>query len=129
MGFFSKLFAGLKKTKDNIASKINAIFVGELDDEFFEELEYVLISSDIGADATEEIIDEVKALSKKQHIKTADEFKALLREVMINMLTEVTDEEIEYPALITFVGVNGVGKTTAIGRIAHKFKTENKSVL
>ncbi len=129
MGFFSKLFAGLKKTKDNIANKINAIFVGELDDEFFEELEYVLISSDIGADATEEIIDEVKELSKKQHIKTADEFKALLREVMINMLTEVTDEEIEYPALITFVGVNGVGKTTAIGRIAHKFKTENKTVL
>lgn len=129
MGFFSKLFSGLKKTKDSIASKINAIFVGELDDEFYEELEYVLISSDIGADATEEIIEEVKVLAKKQHIKTADDFKALLRKVMVDMLTEVEDEEIEYPALITFVGVNGVGKTTAIGRIANKFKTEHKNVL
>ena len=129
MGFFSKLFNGLKKTKDSIASKINAIFVGELDDEFYEELEYVLISSDIGADATEEIIEEVKVLAKKQHVKTAEDFKKLLREVMVNMLTDVEDEEIEYPALITFVGVNGVGKTTAIGRIAHMFKSEHKNVL
>ena len=129
MGFFSKLFNGLKKTKDSIASKINAIFVGELDDEFYEELEYVLISSDIGADATEEIIDEVKNLAKKQHVKSADEFKKILREVMVNMLTDVEDEAIEYPALITFVGVNGVGKTTAIGRIAHMFKSEHKNVL
>lgn len=129
MGFFSKLFAGLKKTKDSIASKINSIFVGELNDEFYEELEYVLISSDIGAEATEEIIDEVKKLAKKQHVKSADDFKKILREVMVNMLTEVEDKEIEFPALITFVGVNGVGKTTAIGRIAHKFKSEHKNVL
>ncbi len=129
MGFFSKLFAGLKKTKDSIASKINSIFVGELDDDFYEELEYVLISSDIGADATEEIIEEVKKLSKKQHVKSAEDLKKLLREVMVNMLTDVEDEEIEYPALITFVGVNGVGKTTAIGRIAHMFKSEHKNVL
>lgn len=129
MGFFSKLFAGLKKTKDNIANKINSIFVGELNDEFYEDLEYVLISSDVGAEATEEIINEVKKLSKKQRIKTADDFKILLRSVMKNMLEEIEDEELSYPALITFVGVNGVGKTTAIGRLAHKFKNDKKNVL
>ncbi len=129
MGFFSKLFAGLKKTKESIANKINSIFVGELDDEFFEELEYVLISSDIGADATEEIIEEVKKLSKKQKVKTADDFKALLRSVMVQILNDANNDEISFPALITFVGVNGVGKTTAIGKIAHKFKNEHKNVL
>lgn len=129
MGFFSKLFAGLKKTKDSIANKLSSIFVGELNDEFYEELEYVLISSDIGAEASEEIIDEVKARAKKEKIKTADDFKALLRTVMVEMLESCEDEELEYPALITFVGVNGVGKTTAIGRLAHKFKSNKKSVL
>jgi fused signal recognition particle receptor len=66
MGFFSKLFAGLKKTKDSIANKLSSIFVGELDDEFYEELEYVLISSDIGAEATEEIIEKAKRAKIKQ---------------------------------------------------------------
>lgn len=129
MGFFSKLFSGLKKTKESIANKINSIFVGELNDEFFEDLEYVLISSDIGAEASVEIIEEVKKQSKKQKIKTGEDFKALLRKVMIEMLNSTNDEEISYPALITFVGVNGVGKTTAIGKIANKFKNEHKSVL
>ena len=129
MGFFSKLFSGLKKTKESIANKISSIFVGELNDEFFEDLEYVLISSDIGAEASVEIIEEVKKQSKKQKIKTGEDFKALLRKVMIEMLKSTNDEEISYPALITFVGVNGVGKTTAIGKIANKFKNEHKSVL
>ena len=129
MGFFSKLFSGLKKTKKSIANKISSIFVGELNDEFFEDLEYVLISSDIGAEASVEIIEEVKKQSKKQKIKTGEDFKALLRKVMIEMLNSTNDEEISYPALITFVGVNGVGKTTAIGKIANKFKNEKKSVL
>lgn len=129
MGFFSKLFSGLKKTKESIANKISSIFVGELNDEFFEDLEYVLISSDIGAEASVEIIEEVKKQSKKQKIKTGEDFKALLRKVMIEMLNSTNDEEISYPALITFVGVNGVGKTTAIGKIANKFKNEKKSVL
>ena len=119
MGFFSKLFSGLKKTKDAIASKINAIFVGELDDDFYEELEYILISSDIGADATEELIEQVKKIAKKQKVKTAKEFKVILRQAMIDMLTGLEDEPLDYPALISFVGVNGVGKTTAIGRLAH----------
>ncbi len=128
MGFFSKIFQGLKKTKDAIANKLNAIFVGELNDEFYEDLEYVLISSDIGASATEEIIEEVKKVAKKQKIKTSEDLNKALRQIMANMLT-IDDEEIEYPTLISFVGVNGVGKTTAIGRIANKFKKDGKSVL
>ena len=129
MGIFSKLFEGLKKTKDNIANKLNSIFVGELNDEFYEDLEYVLISSDVGAEASEEIIAEVKKLAKKEKIKSSEDFKKLLRKVMANMLTEIDDGELEFPALITFVGVNGVGKTTTIGRLAHTFKNNKKNVL
>ncbi len=129
MGIFSKLFNGLKKTKENIANKLNSIFVGELNDEFYEDLEYVLISSDIGAEATEEIIEEVKKQAKKEKIKSSDDFKKLLRKVMAEMLTAIEDEPLDYPALITFVGVNGVGKTTTIGRLAAMFKAKRKNVL
>ena len=71
MGFFSKLFQGLKKTKDSLAQKLSMIFgVGELTDEFFEDLEYILISSDIGVDTTKEIIDNVRSICKKERIQT-----------------------------------------------------------
>lgn len=128
MGFISKIFGGLKKTKDAISQKISAIFVGELDDDFYEELEYVLVSSDIGVNATEQIIDNVKELAKKQKIKTEDEFKALLKSVMTDMLCFEEAQE-SFPKLITFVGVNGVGKTTAIGRVANYYKKQGKRVL
>lgn len=128
MGIFSKLFSGLKKTKDAIVSKLTGLFHGELDEEFFEELEYVLISSDIGTDATEDIIDNVKRLAKKKKVKTEDDFKTLLRESMKEVLS-IQTEPIEYPTLITFVGVNGVGKTTSIGKIAHHYTQKKKRVL
>lgn len=128
MGFFKKIFGGLKKTKDAIASKLNSIFYGELDDEFYEELEYVLISSDIGTEATTEIIENVKKLAKKQKVKTEKEFYALLKTAMAELL-EVGKQNNNYPKLITFVGVNGVGKTTTIGRLANYYKSEGHSVL
>lgn len=128
MGFFSKIFQGLKKTKDAIASKISSIFVGELDDEFYEELEFVLISSDIGTEATEEIISNVKKLAKKQRVKTEKDFYKLLKEAMIESLIP-NDADEDYPKLITFVGVNGVGKTTTIGRLANYYKKQGHSVL
>lgn len=128
MGFFKKIFGGLKKTKDAIASKLNSIFYGELDDEFYEELEYVLISSDIGTEATTEIIEKVKKLAKKQKVKTEKEFYALLKTAMAELL-EVGKQNDNYPKLITFVGVNGVGKTTTIGRLANYYKSEGHSVL
>ena len=128
MGFFKKIFGGLKKTKDAIAGKLNSIFYGELDDEFYEELEYVLISSDIGTEATTEIIENVKKLAKKQKVKTEKEFYALLKTAMAELL-EVGKQNNNYPKLITFVGVNGVGKTTTIGRLANYYKSEGHSVL
>ena len=128
MGFFGKIFAGLKKTKDALVNKINSIFHGELDDEFFEDLEYTLISSDVSVNATEEIIDNVRTSCKKQKIKTIDEFKECLKSAMLEILEE-DDEEEDYPVAITIVGVNGVGKTTAIGKLAHSYKNDKKSVL
>ncbi len=128
MGLISKIFGGLKKTKDALSQKISALFVGELDDDFYEELEYVLVSSDIGVGATEQIITNVRALAKKQKIKSEDEFKKLLKEVMAQTL-QMDVPKPTYPLLITFVGVNGVGKTTAIGRIANYYKKQGKRVL
>ena len=128
MGIFSKLFGGLKKTKDAISSKLSMLFHGELDDDFFEELEYVLISSDMGATAAEEIIENVKKLAKKQKVKTEDDFKKLLKESMKEVL-DIEREEEDFPTLITFVGVNGVGKTTAIGKITHYYMGKKKKVL
>ncbi len=128
MGIFSKFFNALKKTKDSLAAKISSIFVGELDDDFYEELEYILISSDMGAEASSEIIAEVKSYAKKHKIKSAEEFKKVLRQVMIDSLSSMEQED-EFPMAITFIGVNGVGKTTSIGKLAHYYKSQGKSVL
>lgn len=125
---FSKFFGALKKTKDAISKKITQIFVGELDDDFYEELEFVLVSSDIGTEASAEIVDNVRALAKKNKVKTEEEFKEILREAMSELLT-FDEEELAGPTLYTIVGVNGVGKTTAIGKLAYRFKKEKKSVL
>lgn len=128
MGIFSKFFNALKKTKDAISSKISQIFVGELDDDFYEELEFVLVSSDIGVEASAQIVENVKKIAKKEKVKTEEDFKVLLRQAMAELIT-FEEEEIDCPALFTIVGVNGVGKTTAIGKLAHNYKKEKKSVL
>ena len=128
MGIFSKFFGALKKTKEAISKKISQIFVGELDDEFYEELEFVLVSSDISVEASSEIVENVKKIAKKEKVKTEEEFKAILRDAMIEIL-EIEDEEENLPTLYTIVGVNGVGKTTAIGKLAYRFKNEKKKVL
>ncbi|MBE5736121.1 MAG: signal recognition particle-docking protein FtsY [Clostridiales bacterium] len=128
MGVFSKFFGALKKTKDAISKKISQIFVGELDDDFYEDLEYMLVSSDISVEAAAEIVDNVKALAKKQKVKTEEDFKKILREAMAELLDIEQDPE-EFPTLYTIIGVNGVGKTTAIGKLAHNYKKQKKSVL
>lgn len=128
MGIFSKIFQGLKKTKDAISSKIKSIFVGELDDEFFEELKYVLIASDMGADSSLAIVEQLKSIAKKKKIKTMSDFTAELKNVLKQMLS-IEQPTISYPVAITFVGVNGVGKTTAIGKLAHQYKKQGKQVL
>ena len=129
MGIFSKIFNGLKKTKDAISKKISQIFVGELNAEFYEDLEMVLVSSDISADVVEEIIENIKSQAKSQKIKTIEEFNFLLKKAMVDILNDVEQIEEEYPVAISVVGVNGVGKTTALGKLAHNFKEQGKKVL
>ena len=129
MGLFSKIFNGLKKTKDAISKKISQIFVGELNAEFYEDLEMVLVSSDISPEVVEDIISKIKKEAKSNRVKTEEEFKKLLRSAMCDILNDVERQDFDYPVAITIVGVNGVGKTTAIGKLAHNFKQNKKKVL
>ena len=130
MGFFSKIFEGLKKTKNSLSQKLSMIFgSGELDDEFFEDLEYALISSDISSQTTSKIIDDVKDKCKKQKIKTQDEFKEVLKSSIKDILTAVELPQEKFPTSIMLLGVNGVGKTTAIGKLAGYYKSLKKNVV
>jgi len=129
MGFFTKLKSGLKKTKDNLSSKLSAVFTrSEIDDDFYDELEYILISSDAGTEATKKILNKLKNEVKKNKIKKCDEAKGALKKVLVDILNEPQKLEITYPAVITVVGVNGVGKTTTIGKLARYFSDQKKSV-
>lgn len=129
MGFFSRLFEGNKKTKKSFAEKLKYIFTGnEIDDEFYEELEYCLLSSDIGASACEEILDNLKDLVKARKIKKTEDCKELLKSIMIDILNKPEILEFNYPCVIMVVGVNGVGKTTAIGKMAYLFNSMGKKV-
>ncbi len=128
MGFFSKLFNGLKKTKDTIGSKLANVFKrSELNDDFYDDLEETLITSDVGVETTEYILDELKDRAKKEKIKEVVEARKLLKEIMIEIL-DVEQIDIDYPIIMTFVGVNGVGKTTTIGKLANYFVRNKKSV-
>lgn len=129
MGFFSKIAEGLKRTKEAFAKKIYSLFSGRaLDDEFFEELEDALISADIGFTATEQIIDEFKDECFKNKIKKTDEAKDLLKRIMVDSINYEI-EPYSYPLVILVAGVNGVGKTTALGKLAKYFKKKGKSVI
>lgn len=129
MGFFSKIKESLQKTKDAVGKKLFTVFSGrKLDDEFYEDLSDALISADFGVVATDEIIEELKDRVYRQKVTDTDGAKKLLKQIM----TESIDYEIppyEYPLVILVAGVNGVGKTTAIGKLANKFKKQGKSVV
>ncbi len=129
MGFFKKIAEGIKKTKDAFSKKMFFAFSArELDDEFYENLEEALLTADVGLTATENLIEELKDRAFKQKIKKPDEAKELLREIMIEDI-DYDVPEYEYPLVILLSGVNGVGKTTAIGKLAHLFKEQGKSVV
>lgn len=131
VGFFRKIANALKKTKDAISNKIDSIFHKELDDEFFEDLEEILITSDLGYETSEEIIDRLRTKCKKEKLKTCDEAKNALRQVIEEMMTscdESTTED-EYPKVVIVVGVNGVGKTTSIGKLANYYSNLGKKVV
>ena len=132
MGFFDRLKNGLKKTKSAIVDKIDALFKSfrKVDEELFEELEELLISADIGFNTTEEILDELREFVTENKIKEADEVKENLIDIMRRLIGEHEPLNLTTkPSVILVVGVNGVGKTTSIGKIAKELKSQKKKVV
>lgn len=132
-GFFKRLVEGLTKTRDNIAAGIDAVFSGfsKIDEEFYEEIEEILVMGDLGVKATEAIIENLKQKVKEQHIKDP----AACKELLINSIKEQMEVgETAYRfeeerAVVLVIGVNGVGKTTTVGKLAGKFKEQGKKVI
>ena len=133
MGFFEKLVAGLGKTRDNIVSGMDSIFHGfsRIDDDFYEELEEVLIMGDLGVQATYDILDDLKAKVKEKHIKEPMECRELLIESIKEQMDigETAYEFENHTSVVMVIGVNGVGKTTTIGKLAGKLRAEDKKVV
>ncbi|MBR0427493.1 MAG: signal recognition particle-docking protein FtsY [Clostridia bacterium] len=133
MGFFEKLKQGLGKTKTSFDKKINNVFstFRKVDEDFLEELEEILIMSDIGMDTSVKIVDKLRSTIKKENLKDEEDVKNALRKEMQNVLDEVDNSlHLETkPSVILVVGVNGVGKTTSIGKIANRLRREGKKVV
>ena len=129
MGIFGKLFGALKKTKDGLSTKMRMLFSkNKLGDEFYEELEEILISADVSVATAEKVVEGVKERAMAERLKDADYVTGLLKEVLTNMLREAEVPEIGFPCVIMVVGVNGVGKTTTIGKLANYYISHGKSV-
>ena len=129
MGLFGKLKAVLAKTRDGIAKKLNELFAkNKLGDEFYEELEDILISSDVSVKTAMEIVDEIKETAIKEKCKDKEYVINLLKDELFETLNYADPIKIIPPAVIMVIGVNGVGKTTTIGKLANKFAREKKSV-
>lgn len=132
MGFFEKIKNGLKKTRDNISNKINLIINSftKIDEEFFAELEETMIASDIGVETAEEFCEKLRDEVKKRGLKDPSEITQTLKDIMIEMLECDNSLDISKPpAVILVLGVNGVGKTTTIGKLADRLKSQGKTVL
>ena len=132
MGIFSKIKENLQKTRDNITKKIDGIFKSftKIDEEFFEELEEILISSDVGVSTSELICEKLRAKVKSHGETDPEKIKELLKEVITEVISGENELKIETkPSIILVVGVNGVGKTTTIAKLAHMIKNEGKSVI
>ena len=133
MGFFDKIKAGLTKTRDAMASTLGSVFSGfsEIDDDFYDELEESLILADLGVDTAVKATDRLRKAVREQRLKTTEEAKKALKEILVEML-HVGDTALNLstnPAVILVIGVNGVGKTTTIGKIATRLVNEGKKVL
>jgi fused signal recognition particle receptor len=128
MGIIDSIKSGLKRTREAFSRKIYELFKGRnLNDEFYENLEYALISSDVGAYATEEIISRLKDEAYNLRLKNSSDAIDLFKQILIDII-DYEIEEYSYPLVILIAGVNGVGKTTAIGKLAHYFISQGKSV-
>lgn len=132
MGFFDKLKAGLAKTKDAFVSQVDNLFKSfvKVDEALFDELEELLICADIGVGATEEILEKLRERVKNDRLTDGEEVKAALREIMTDMVGEGSPLALDSkPSVLLIIGVNGVGKTTSIGKIAAQLKGEGKKVV
>ena len=129
MGFFSKIANALKKTREALGGALNALFAkNKIGDEFYDELEEILISSDISVITADEIVEELRAEVKQEKLKDKEFIVNVLKDALEERLTEAEVPELSYPAVIMLVGVNGVGKTTTVGKLANYFLQKHKSV-
>lgn len=133
MGFFDKIKAGLTKTRDALSSTLGSVFTGfsEIDDDFYDELEEGLILADLGVDTAVKAVESLRKAVRAQHLKTPEEAKSALKDILVEMLN-VGDTELNLstkPSVILVIGVNGVGKTTTIGKIARQLHDQGKKVL
>lgn len=129
MGLFSKLKNALKKTREGLSSALSNLFSkNKIGDDFYDELEEILISADISVTTAEEVVEEIRAEAKHDKIKDKEFVCDLLKDVLEEKLTEAEIPQINYPAVIMLVGVNGVGKTTTVGKLANYFLSQGKTV-
>ena len=133
MGFFDKIKAGLTKTRDALSNTLGSVFTGfsEIDDDFYDELEESLILADLGVDTAVKATDRLRKAVREQHLKSTEEAKTALKEILVDMLNGGNTELnlSTKPAVILVIGVNGVGKTTTIGKIAKQQVEQGKKVL
>ena len=132
MGFFKKLNKGLKKTRDNMSGAINAALYGknEIDDEFYDELEEILVMADVGVNTSAEIVEKLRDAVFKKNLRKAKDVKEEIKNIVADMLSGgETIDMVTIPTVKLVIGVNGVGKTTSIGKMAAMFKEEGKKVI
>ena len=129
MGIFKKIGNALRKTREALARKIDALLShGELDDDFYDELTDILISCDIGVRTSMDIVESLRVRARKNKLRTSEDVRKELKDILKEEFSEVDELNIEYPAIITIIGVNGVGKTTTIGKLSKYFKNQKKEV-
>ncbi len=129
-GFFEKLKVGLGKSRNAISETLNSALAGfsKIDEDFLEELEEILVSADVGISTAMEICEKLRGAAKESKISKPEDVKLLLQSIIVDLLSFETKPE-TFPKAIMIVGVNGVGKTTAIGKLAHVYKQQGKSVI
>ena len=133
MGFFDKIKAGLAKTREALSETLGSVFTGfsEIDDDFYDELEESLILADLGVETATKATDRLRKVIRERHLKTTEEARTALKEILVDMLN-VGDTSLNLsttPSVILVIGVNGVGKTTTIGKIAKQLVDQGKNVM
>ncbi len=133
MGFFEKIKSGMAKTRDALSNSLGGLFSGfsEIDDDFYDELEETLILADLGVETAGKATEQLRRVIREKHLKSAEEAKSALKDILVDMLS-VGDTQLKLdtkPSVVLVIGVNGVGKTTTIGKIAAQLVKQGKKVL